>query len=112
MSSFEETVDFSGPWYPQPLSRIEHLINEACSADATTIISIEPKEAYDNFVPPTYNDDGAFVLSSIPRGKIGHFVFLKEAPAHIYFIHRRRYDGPIPDAELANEVREFRKDTP
>jgi hypothetical protein len=36
------------------------------------------------FQPPPYGEDGAYILSLVPFGQLGFYVFLKEDPEYIY----------------------------
>jgi hypothetical protein len=58
-------------------------------------------------VHPDYAKDNAAVLSAIPLGQLGRYVFLEEAPDRWFFVHPTIPEGDTDDAAVA-KVREFR----
>jgi hypothetical protein len=69
--------------------------------DRYGMVRIGVSDAYSEFVPPPYREDGAYILSLIPNGQIGRLVFFKEDPESIFVISRPMIWDADDDAIVA-----------
>ncbi len=75
----------------------------ADDVDGIEIKRCDVRDAYDDFEPPLYNEEGVFTLSMIPRGQLATYVFLREDPTHIYV----SMSGAPEKAELISAARKL-----
>jgi hypothetical protein len=93
---FTPIGDYSGSFYPQPKSGFNAVISpDDTVGDGEAAARIDVSQAYDDFVPPPYDEEGAFSLSLIPLGQLGHYVFLREDPTKIYAVPYCRNADPV-----------------
>jgi hypothetical protein len=73
-------IEMNYPDKPVVIDRLED--------DRYGMVRIGASDAYSEFVPPPYREDGAYILSLIPNGQVGRLVFFKEDPGSIFVISR------------------------
>ncbi len=74
--------------YPYPDSGFSPVINPEADGvgDGNCAVRCLVSLAYRDFRRPSYDENGAFDLSLIPLGMLGHYIFLKEDPDYIYVV--------------------------
>jgi hypothetical protein len=82
--------------YPDKPIVVDELADDRCG-----IARISVSDAYSEFVPPPYREDGAYILSTIPLGQIGRLVFFNEDPGSIFVISRPMIWDADDDAIVA-----------
>jgi hypothetical protein len=83
LPGFKSFLDISPAFYPLP--KRAAVID--CVDGQMVVGRYAAEYAYEGeFVPPPYGENGAYVLSMVPFGMLGSYVFLKEDPEYIYAI--------------------------
>jgi len=90
LPGFEPLGDLTKPYYYPP--------DKPLHQPGGRIDLVPVADLYENFEPPPYDENGAFVLSLIPLGMLGRLVFLSEDPTHAYVSTAREDSEARADA--------------